>query len=637
MRARQRTGRLVGAVALAATLALGSLTSATPAAAAGVTTHAWMALSAVDRVTSPQLQALLEANLPYVRAGAHFPDSGYVPGTGYGEEAHWQRYVDALAAQVLSHPECADLAAPQGPCAPLLAFLMGIVGHGYGDEVFDWLFEPYVADLEEYYTPASLGGAVSEGGAETQLDIVAIADFGRPTTPNVKMPRTADLLAAFTAAGFTGATADQLAIGQVALEIIPQVEANWARDHIDAVHDAMPWTSHNLVTAPGGVDFAAVAIAAAWDTLWAHLQGQDPATTVSITYPAADQRRIPAGGWERTFQPGSARGRGGARNRITAVLSYAAAFRGPNNGFQPVSDQLPAGAMALTPSAGGDPVPVAAGYPKVVPYGADAGAHLVDLQPAEDLAPCTWYTASVTAALLDGRGQGVTPHSWQFRTGTDADGGRCPDDPYTAAERFVRQVTDDLLGRPATDDELAAATHGFERGRTRGAFTDASLASAEERGRLVTEAYERYLGRAPDPAGLAHWTTKLKTTSLTTLAAGLLASPEVFRSAGGTNAGYVAALYPLVHGRAVDPSGAAHWTRRLDAGLARGALARQLLTSPESGRRTVTAAYERFLGRAPDAAGLAHWTKVLGRGTDARQLWRSIILTPEYDRRAQQA
>ena len=88
-----------------------------------------------------------------------------------------------------------------------------------------------------------------------------------------------------------------------------------------------------------------------------------------------------------------------------------------------------------------------AGWPRSVPYGADAGEHMIGIQPAGDLAPCTWYRAGVTANLVDARNQAVTPMTWDFRTGTDAAGNRCADDPYTANENFVRKVTSDLLDR----------------------------------------------------------------------------------------------------------------------------------------------------------------------------------------------
>ncbi|MGN6693399.1 MAG: Ig-like domain-containing protein, partial [Aquihabitans sp.] len=359
----------------------------------------------------------------------------------------------------------------------MIAFLMGMIGHGMGDEVWDWLFEPYVADLEEYYTPSSLGGQANEGGAELQLDLVAIADFGQPTSKIVRFPSHPDLLAAFKSVGMTGIDDSQLNLGEAAMDVVHDVEAQWAPTHIDDLHKAMPWTSHNVVTAPGGVNFAATAIAGEWNVMWGRLLGEQPATSVSITYPADGQLRIPATGWDRNMQPGSSRGRGGARNRITAVLTYARPYTGSAGTS---TNELPAGSMTLVERDSGDAVPIMAGWPRSVPYGADAGEHMVDIQPAGNLKPCTWYTAGVTANLVDARNLPVVPVTWDFRTGTDGNGNRCEDDPYNANEKFVRKVTSDLLDRPATEQELQAANYSLERGTTRRTFTSNALASTEE-------------------------------------------------------------------------------------------------------------------------------------------------------------
>jgi hypothetical protein len=85
-----------------------------PAAnAAGIVTHAWMALEAIDRVQPPALRQLLDAHRDQVRAGAEFPDGGYwtrslgTPGGDYGEEAHWQRFHDGYVAKIRGDAACA--------------------------------------------------------------------------------------------------------------------------------------------------------------------------------------------------------------------------------------------------------------------------------------------------------------------------------------------------------------------------------------------------------------------------------------------------------------------------------------------------------------------------------------------------
>jgi hypothetical protein len=619
-------------VALAVgTAALTGLPGA-PAEGAGVTTHAWMAADAIAKVTDPQLQALLQANSEYVRVGAHFPDSGYALSNQYGEEAHWQRFHDAYLAQILTHSECTDLTDPHGPCAPRIAFLMGMAAHGMGDEVWDWLFEPYSADLNEYYTPSDLGGYANTGGAETQMDLAAVGDYGQSTAPLLAFPDHADILAAFTSVGFTDVDDNALNLGQAAMGVVKKAEAAWAPTHIDALHDAMPWMSHNMITAPGGVQFAGTAIAGEWNVLWGKLLGSQPQTSISITYPADGQRRVPAGGWVRSHQPGSSPGRGGARTRVVAVMTYSRPYDGSAG---TVSSELPAGSMTVEERDSHTVIAPASGYPRSVPYGPDAGEHTIGWEPAAELTPCTWYRAKVTANLVDARNQPVVPTSWDFRTGADEAGHRCDDDPYTPIEKFARAVTGSVLDRQATGQELDDVTYATERGQTRRGWVTGVLGSAEERQLLVGQAFQRFLGRSADPAGLAYWTAKLQTSSLPSFQATLASSDEAYRKAGGTDADFLAALYQQILGRAADPGGAAFWVARLGRGVSRRTVAVALLTSRESSAKVVRVAFNQLLDRGPDPSGLAHWTAVLQRGADPRDLWRSIILSAEYDRAAQ--
>lgn len=410
---RRPTGRL--AVALALVVALGaSLLAPAPVGAAGVTTHGWMAVEAIGLVDDPSLNALLLTHQDQVRAGAMFPDAGYVGTNTFGEEAHWQRFVDAYVDQIRSRDDCGDVTDPAGPCADMVAHLMGVAAHGMGDEVWDWLFEPYSPDLDEYYTDPGLATS-NEGGAEVQMDLVAIGRHGVPRPEIPPLPSVDALLAAFSAAGFEGVTASQLDLAGIG-EVIWDYEAAMVPQHLPAIEAAMPWMSSNIVTAPGGVDFAARAIAGYWTSLWGRIQGTQPPTEVSVTHPAPGEA-LPWSGWERSFQPGSSRSGGGARQRITAVLTHALPYAPPTGGPS-ILRELPAGTMTIVHVDTGAPVELMAGYPRSVPYGGEAGQHLVDVQPAEDLEPCSTYEVAVgvTTPLLDARGTTIAPHTWRFTT-----------------------------------------------------------------------------------------------------------------------------------------------------------------------------------------------------------------------------
>src|SRR5690606_37391522 len=151
---------------------------------------------------------------------------------------------------------------------------------------------------------------------------------------------------------------------------------------------AMPWTSANLRNAPGGVDFAAVAIAGMWEWMWDDLRGVDPTTTVVNTYPADGQIDVPATGGDRAIEPGTHPGRGGARTRVTAVLSYSRPYGKPSSPYG--GSLLPEGAFEISELSSGAPVAAKPGFPRSVPYGGEAGQKTIGAQPATDLEPCTW-------------------------------------------------------------------------------------------------------------------------------------------------------------------------------------------------------------------------------------------------------
>ena len=632
MRARFGFRRSVGAAVVAAAIVVAvPLATAQPAGAAGITTHAWMATAAVDRVDVPALRALLQANVDQVYAGAQFPDSGYVPGTTFGEEAHWQRFHDAYADVIRAKPDCGPLTDPTGPCAPEIAHLMGAIAHGIGDQVWDWLFEPKSPDLGEYYLPPELAPVADEGGQELQLDLVAIAVHGRVNPKAPPLPSKADLLAAFRAAGFEGATEAQLDLGQTVQTLIHSVEAQWAQVHIAALRQAMPYLSANLITEPGGIDYAATAIAATWESMWGRLLGSQPRTEVAVAYPADGARRVPPTGWVRSYSPGSHRDRGGARTRITATFSSAMPYRVP--GGPGVSSQLPPGATTLVERRTGAVIPQLPGYPRMAPYGPDAGEHTIAIQPAQDLRPCTWYRVGITEALLDHRGQSVAPTSWSFRTGADASGRRCADDPYTDDERWVRQAHQDLFGRSATPSELEQLTYRLDRELDRVGVAGELVGSVEHRQKLVKDAYRTIVGRRPDPAALAAWTQRLATEPLGTLRFELLSSDEAYRYAGSNPFAYVRHVYRVAQDRLPVGIPWASVPGPLHLSAPRAAFVRQVLGAPETTTTAIRRTHVSLLRRRATGSELATWSPRVA-AADERVLVAAILAGAEYGARA---
>src|SRR5262249_29653093 len=118
------------------------------------------------------------------------------------------------------------------------------------------------------------------------------------------------------------------------------------------------------------------------------------------------------------------------------------------------------------------------------------------------------------------------------------------------------------------------------------------------------------------------------------------ASPRIFRpgvealerrdlpSTSGER--FLAAVYPALLGRELDPAGLAVWGSLLDGGLSPGRVVRSVENSPECGSRVVQGRHGALLGRGAAAAGLGGFTALLGSGGTAEQAAAALAGSAEY-------
>src|SRR5262249_26023455 len=239
--------------------------------------------------------------------------------------------------------------------------------------------DPNGPGFDESYIPPEFAPFVGPGGLELQMDLVAIMRHGQPTGPTPDPPDLQKIEAAFVAAGRPDVSISAIPVGEGGLDLERAAEAFWAPTHIDALERAMPWTSSHMTTSAGGVDFAARAIAAYYESIWARLNGGTIATRVGAVAPAAGQTNVPATGWTGNYSPGSNPGNKGGLTRIAATLSSAL----PHNalaGGGPVPSELPTNAFRLRNLHTRALVAPAAGYPRIVPYNPEAGEHVISFQ-----------------------------------------------------------------------------------------------------------------------------------------------------------------------------------------------------------------------------------------------------------------
>ena len=91
--------------------------------------------------------------------------------------------------------------------------------------------------------------------------------------------------------------------------------------------------------------------------------------------------------------------------------------------------------------------------------------------------------------------------------------------------------------------------------------------------------------------------------------AAVVGSAEFYQAAGGTNAGFVNAVYGYVLNRAADAGGAGYWTGALNGGAPRSSVAAAILASQEYRIGLVASYYAQYLRRAADQGGLYAWVK----------------------------
>src|SRR5262249_38895323 len=122
--------------------------------------------------------------------------------------------------------------------------------------------------------------------------------------------------------------------------------------------------------------------------------------------------------------------------------------------------------------------------------------------------------------------------------------------------------------------------------------------SREYYSNFVTAAYNRFLGRQPEPTGLTNWIGAMQ-QGLTdeTLEAGFIGSPEYIANHGGQGAGWVRGMYKDLLGRDPLQSEVDAWVRALNMGVSTTEVAHGFAASLERESQHVQGNYQRYLGR----------------------------------------
>jgi uncharacterized protein GlcG (DUF336 family) len=198
---------------------------------------------------------------------------------------------------------------------------------------------------------------------------------------------------------------------------------------------------------------------------------------------------------------------------------------------------------------------------------------------------------------------------------------------------FVSQAYRDLLHREADPGGFANFTGVLDNGAVSRVQVALGIQASPEFLRNEVQAqYGTFLHRDADGSGLATFSALLAAGStVERLDAILAGSEEYFRTrGGGTNDGFLSALYADALQRPIDASGQATFTQLLNAGTSRVDAALILLSSFEYQQDLVQGFYQQFLHRPADSPGLVGYVSVLQAGARDEQVVASILASAEY-------
>ena len=205
-------------------------------------------------------------------------------------------------------------------------------------------------------------------------------------------------------------------------------------------------------------------------------------------------------------------------------------------------------------------------------------------------------------------------------------------------KRYVALVYRDLFGRAPDAAGLAHWTEQLTQGRPRGAVADAITYSTEYRSGLIDDAYRAFLSRSADPRGLSDWLAAMGSgLTIQTMESGFLASPEYYLQSGNDDARWVKRLYRHVLDRQAAPAEVQGWVDEMAGGRSRQSVAFGFLTSTERLTTVVNGYYQDLLGRNIDGPGAQHWVTKVQTGTRTESIIGGIVASPEYYAKAERA
>jgi hypothetical protein len=198
----------------------------------------------------------------------------------------------------------------------------------------------------------------------------------------------------------------------------------------------------------------------------------------------------------------------------------------------------------------------------------------------------------------------------------------------TPDERYISEIYRDMLRRHVESAGLAFWNGLLDRGVARAQVALGIINSTPEyHTGVVEDMYQLYLHRTSDPMGLQNALTFLNAGgSQEQLATRFVCSSEYDRTrAGGTNTGFLNALYQDALNRSIDSAASKTFSDQLAAEGVRSEVADLIFASEEYRVDLVRNIYLRYLDREVEPNGLAIWTGLKKTGISDDYLLAQIL------------
>ncbi len=202
---------------------------------------------------------------------------------------------------------------------------------------------------------------------------------------------------------------------------------------------------------------------------------------------------------------------------------------------------------------------------------------------------------------------------------------------------WLQQIYHDLLGRDVDPSGLAFWTGVLTSGATPGEVALLHHQSTEYHADQIQAAYQTLLHRAADTTSLNYFLGLMgQGQNIEQMDAIIAGSEEYYQGhGGGTNDGFLAALYQDFLHRAIDPTALQAGEQALDGGgQSLSQVAQAVLGSTEYLTNVVQNAYQTYLHRAADTGSLTAFVSYLAAGGSDDVVVAFLIGSPEYLARA---